>query len=198
MIDEYVRYLNVLENTLLSKYFEEQRPYLHCKEGCSYCCEAGQYPFSELEFKYLMQGFDKLSAAQKSLILDKVLKIKEYQKNSTEKDFYYECPFLIDKICCVYNHRGLICRTHGLMFFVEDSEGKKSYKLPACIGKGLNYSSVFDQELKIISRDKWKEIGIEVEPNAYNLSLKALMNNEATEEVGLEFGESKALINWFE
>ena len=37
-------------NKELQKMFDNQAEFIKCKEGCSYCCEQGEYPFSELEF----------------------------------------------------------------------------------------------------------------------------------------------------
>lgn len=197
MIDNYEKYLKHVGKTL-ENFFVQQQPYIHCKEGCSICCETGEYPFSKLEFEYAMIGYNNLSEEEKNVIKDKVNQIKIDKKNSTDTKFMHECPFLINKKCCIYKYRGLICRTHGLMYFETDDENNTKYKMPSCVNDGLNYSEVYDLEQKTISSARWSESKIETEPLSYNISLKAMMNNSAAKTLELDFGEQKALIDWFE
>lgn len=197
MIEKYEKYIELIGNRLLQKYFEQQKEYIHCKEGCSHCCESGQYPFSRVELQYLMLGYNLLSNHEKDIIQKNIERVKEEQEKFDGDVFMHECPFLINKKCSVYNHRGIICRTHGLLFFIKSENGEIRNKIPNCVHLGLNYSSVYDAEKKMISQELWEASGIKEEPVAYNLSLKALMQNGITEELGLDFGESKALIDWF-
>ena len=55
----------------LKEYFKRDSGFIHCTAGCSACCETGDYPVSQLELEYLMQGFASL---------DNTLKL-EVQKN---------------------------------------------------------------------------------------------------------------------
>lgn len=197
MLERYEKYLELLEEKMFKKYFERQKDYIHCKLGCSRCCEVGEYPFSELEFQYAMVGYNALNENEKQIINIKVKEIKAQKALSKDKTFMHECPFLIDKKCNIYKHRGMICRTHGLMFYIEDKDGKSKNKGPDCVNVGLNYSSVYDKEKKMISLELWEKTGIKTEPVAYNISLKALLSNEVTKELEINFGESKALIDWF-
>lgn len=197
MIEKYEKYLELMGQKLLQKYFEQQKDYIHCKSGCSHCCESGQYPFSGLEFQYAMLGYNELSENEKKFVQEKINNIKIVKSNSNDKDFMYECPFLINKMCSIYKYRGIICRTHGLLFFVIDKNGKSKSKIPNCVHLGLNYSNVYDETTKTLSPEKWKTTAIEVEPVAYNVGLKFLLNNVLTEELELKFGEEKALIDWF-
>lgn len=201
MIEKYEQYLELIDQRLLQKYFEQQKDYIKCKSGCSHCCESGQYPFSEVEFQYTMLGYDTLSEKEKNIIQKKVKKIKKDKEdskiNGNDEEFMHECPFLIDKKCSVYKYRGIICRTHGLLFFVDDKEGKSKNKIPHCVHLGLNYSNVYDKSTGTISSELWEKTGIKNEPVAYNLSLKTLLNNGVTKELELKFGEEKALIDWF-
>ena len=186
---------------MLKKYFEQQKEYLHCKPGCSSCCETGQYPYSEVEFQYLMLGYNTLSDYDKNIIQKNIEKIKKeykaFKPNSDDELFMYECPFLVNKKCSVYRCRGLICRTHGLMYFMRDENGDSRNRIPHCVNLGLNYSNVYNKSEKMISQELWEKSGIKNEPVAYNLSQKALLKNGVTEELELEFGETKALIDWF-
>lgn len=194
MIEKYERYLDLIGTKLLQKYFERQKEYIHCKAGCSICCENGQYPFSEVEFQYAMLGYNSLSENEKNIIQEK---IKKEKKKFVDEKSMYECPFLINKKCSIYKYRGIICRTHGLLFYITDENGESKNKIPNCVNYGLNYSNVYDDVTKTISSELWEKTGIETEPVAYNLSLKVLLNNDVTKELGLDFGEERALIDWF-
>ena len=197
MNEKYEQYLGIISTRLIQKFFEQQKDYIHCESGCSLCCEYGQYPFSEIEFQYAMLGYNALSENEKRLIQEKVKKIKEVKIKSIDEEFMYECPFLIEKKCSIYKYRGIICRTHGLMFFLTDKDGEVKSKAPRCVHFGLNYSNVYDESTGKISLELWEKTGIKTEPIAYNLGLKFLLNNVVTEELELEFGEEKALIDWF-
>ncbi|MDD3593552.1 MAG: YkgJ family cysteine cluster protein [Candidatus Gastranaerophilales bacterium] len=191
MSNYYERYLNLIDKKV-EGFFEQQAPYIKCKKGCSYCCESGSYPITELEFKYMRLGFSKLDRVKQTLVLQNIRKIKQ-GRNDNEDEFLYQCPFLIDKICCIYEYRGLICRVFGLPYFDKNDK----LKLPACIGIGLNYAEVLDEEKKMLSMEKVEKLGFSVTPVAFNLSLDTLLNNEAVKTLNLNFGEQKMLVDWF-
>ena len=128
-LNSYIKFLKELDSRL-DKYFKDQAEFLCCKKGCSSCCEKGDYPISELELKYLMQGYTKL---------DNLTKI-EVQKNINNIEKGGKCPFLINQTCSIYNYRPVICRVHGLAYFCKD----KTVKVPYCVNNGKNYSTVFD------------------------------------------------------
>lgn len=197
MLDSYDKYLETIDS-YLAKFFEQQKPYIFCKSGCSICCEEGTYPFSKLEFDYLMFGYEKLPSAVKIQIDSNINRIKEEKKKSADKNFLYTCPFLIDNECSVYQYRGLICRSYGLMSFYTDTNGERKCHIPCCVSHGLNYSNVYDEETGIFTTEKWLKSGIEIEPVSYNISLNYLLDNDLTKFLDLEFGSQKALIDWFD
>lgn len=173
----------------IGKMFEYQKEYICCHNGCSGCCEQGMYPFAELEFEYLKQGYDELAPEIKEKVKANVQALKQEYKG---EHFMYKCPMLIDGSCVVYKNRGMICRTFGLI--TENSEGNLT--VPYCAGEGLNYSKVYDVESKKIYEEKVKELGYEVLPKAYNLSRKNLMNLSLAQNLQLDFGESRMLLEW--
>jgi len=191
-MENYIVYLLYLERKL-SKYFQAQSPYIFCKKGCSKCCERGDYPFSQIEVEYLLMGFDKLPNDKKQVIIDKIQKIKQERLKHNEKENMYECPFLIDNECSVYENRGIICRAFGLISSRENANSK----IPFCAFEGLNYSNVLDAENKIISEEKFLKLKTDIEPLAYNTSYKTLTGEKVEEVFKFKFGEIRSLIDWF-
>lgn len=184
MIEKYEKYLEKIGG-YLDKFFEQQKPYISCKEGCAICCETGEYPFTEVEFQYAMLGYQGLSDEEKKIVDSQVKETKKMRKAAKQKaesgekkeKFLYQCPFLINKKCSIYNNRGIICRSYGLMYFMENKEGKLIYKRPCCSEMGLNYSNVIDFETGTISAEKWKETGLKTEPLSYNVGINFLTVN---------------------
>ena len=113
----------------LDKYRELHKNFLCCKAGCSFCCEKGDYPLSQLELEYLMQGYMQLENKTK-------IKIQENFKNIKPGG---KCPFLIDTKCSVYQYRPIVCRVHGLAYLIKDNV----VKVPYCVNENKNYSSVY-------------------------------------------------------
>lgn len=195
-LENYITFLRVLSNRL-DEHFENQKEYIHCKEGCSHCCKNGQYPCTELEFEFLKMGFYNLPIDQKKQIVDNIIKLKQLQEKSEK--FYYECPFLINDRCSVYNFRMIICRTFGLAYHINnDKTGKTMLKSPFCMEIGLNYSEVYDNKTKTFSMEKFKHSGYKQEPLAYNISTNFLKTEFGEKVMNIDFGEEKALIDWFD
>lgn len=191
-LSNYIFYLQYV-NKKLENFFKQQEPYIMCKKGCSKCCENGEYPFSKLEFDYLMVGFLQLPYEVQEKINAKIKKLKEEkEKYSGEKAFVHECPFLVNKSCSVYEYRGITCRSFGLMSINE----KGNSKIPFCAFEGLNYSSVIDKETSIISSEKYEKLGIAQEPLAYNVSYDFLTSENISKNFEIDFGDKKALLDW--
>lgn len=197
MTDKYEKYLEII-TTSLNKFFNQQKDYICCKEGCSICCETGTYPLSKIEFDYIMLGYEKLEDNLKEQIRKNIANIKKEKKKAGEKTFLHACPFLINKNCSIYNNRALICRSYGLMSYYQDKDGIQKYKIPCCVDQGLNYSKVYDKGLKTITTKAWKATGIEIEPVSFNVDLTYLLNNEITQDLELEFGKPDVMANWFD
>lgn len=181
-LKEYEKFLFILDGTLHT-IFEREKEYLCCKEGCSLCCEQGEYPVSDLEFEYLMYGFKTLDAD----LQKKINKTIEEIKNSDER--LHRCPFLVDKKCALYKYRPLICRTFGVIS--ENKYGKLT--IPFCRKEGLNYSKVFDTERKMISSELVAKYNYSKEPTAYNLNNENIMNLDIARDLNLSFGEIRKM-----
>lgn len=189
--EDYCSYIKLINNKI-NGYFASQKPYIHCKEGCSKCCRKGEYPCSELEYAFLLVGFSVLDLKTQGKIIQKAQMIKKEKQNFKGEIFNYECPFLINDRCSVYTYRPLVCRTFGLPYYDEE----KKVKVPFCVYDGLNYSQVYDKERKVISVDMYNQTGFSQEPLAFNLSLKFLITKVGHDTMGLDFGEEKTLIDW--
>lgn len=222
MINNYLNYLNFI-NEKLQMFFEKQRPYIFCRQGCSLCCKNAQYFYSNIEIQYLSYGFNQLPEEKKEIILNNIKKLKKLQKSDSSSllncpssvgdgqnctndpicgektaynspvKFIYECPFLINNECSIYEYRGIICRAFGLMTAYKDGD----VRIPFCAFDNLNYSNVIDIESSKISPEKYKKSGIKEEPLAFNISYEYLTDNEFEQLFNFKFGEKKPLIDWF-
>lgn len=183
-LTQYVEFLKSLDSRL-SGYFEEQKEYIKCAEKCSYCCENGNYPLSELEFELLKVGISKLDRVEIKLILHKALQISEKGEKS------YKCPFLKDNLCLVYKYRPLVCRSYGLLV-KNIRNAKEVYELPGCMGIGLNYSEVWDNERKLFSKEKIVKLKYKTAPKIYDVGYFMVLKE--LEQIG--YGEVKKLYEW--
>ena len=78
--EQFIKELDVK----LANYFELHKAYIHCKPGCSACCEKGDYPLTSIELEYLMKGYIALDNTTKQVVQQNI--------NSMEKGG--ACPFL--------------------------------------------------------------------------------------------------------
>ena len=189
----YKQYLNTIDK-VLQGYFEDQKEYIYCKKGCSYCCEFGKYPYTDLEFKYLLLGFFRIPLVEQQKIIKRIQDLKgEYNNLEDKTNFNHRCPFLDENgVCTVYDYRGMICRTFGLITLLENGKSV----VPFCVDKGLNYSNVYDFENLRIDMKKVRELGLKQIPYPRQTTLKRIMAPDLFEGEPLEFGERKALIEW--
>lgn len=192
ILKNYENYLQFLDSKL-SKFFISQKPFIFCKKGCARCCQKAQFPYSLLEIKYLLTGFLKLDKKTQQKIEENIQKIADEKKKFKGKKFRYDCPFLIGNICSVYDYRGVLCRTFGLMTKIIDDE----IKAPFCVDLGLNYSNVLNLKNNKISFRKYKKLGVKEEPLGFNISYKYLTDDVFEESFNIKFGDKKPLINWF-
>lgn len=59
MIEKYRNFLKEFDSRL-NTYINFHKDYIQCKKGCAFCCQKGDYPISQMELEYLMQGFIQL------------------------------------------------------------------------------------------------------------------------------------------
>ncbi len=192
MLENYLVYLKFISEKL-NKFFEKQKPYIFCKKGCSMCCKNAQFPYSKIEMDYLMMGLWQLNLETKKLIAQNIKNIRLNMLNFKGETFKYDCPFLINNECSVYEYRGIICRSFGLMNVGTDGK----FKVPFCCFDGYNYSNVMEDNGNKISAEKFKKLGIKEEPLAFNISYEFLTDSDFEQGFHFSFGEKKPLIEWF-
>ena len=197
-IKQYIIFLNTINN-ILEKYFEEQKEYIKCMPGCAYCCNEGHYPTSEIEFNYLKPGFKELDKEVRKSI--KIKAVKLYKKRLIHLNkgndifkFTYECPFLHENKCLVYDYRPIVCRTHGLITttFTEESGDTPEVHMPACTVDGLNYADVYDEKSKNLSDEKIKKLNKKNPPKIYSAGYSRLLDE--LKDVG--YGDIRMLFEW--
>lgn len=186
MLDRYSKFLIEFDE-VLKEISESQKKYIKCKKGCSLCCERGEYPFSQLEFSYMTRGYINLPENTKILVQQNIRNLILDKKEFKGKNFEYKCPFLINGECCIYEYRGIICRTFGLCYY-DDLRGY--VRLPGCVHHRLNFADYYDEETDTLSK--------EVDVPMINLRIDSVLNSELSEKYKLESGEIRPLIGWFE
>lgn len=192
MFENYIRYLNFIDEKL-TRFFNKQKPYIFCKKGCAKCCKHAQFPYSLMEINYLLSGSMTLPPEVQEIISNNIARTLEERKNFKGEKFRYDCPFLINDECSVYEYRGLVCRSFGLMTVGQDDKTQA----PFCYELGLNYSNVLDIETSKISVEKFKKLGVKEEPTAFNVSYETLADEDLARGFGFKFGDIKPLIEWF-
>lgn len=171
MLDKYIKYIKSLEKELKG-YFDDQAEFLSCKAGCEICCIESYYPASELEYEYIKLGLQTLPEEIKLIITKRAFNIfidrmELIGKNGENAPFNYECPFLFNKSCIIYEYRPILCRSYGLMFI--DHNDRNKYTLPNCINFGLNYANVWDEKMNRISQEKADQLGINKKIQVYDI-----------------------------
>ena len=196
-LSNYLLYLDIIISKL-NRFFENQKEYIFCHQGCSKCCQNAQFPYTEIEFLLLMEGYKLLDKNFKKIVNDNIALTIENKKqhllNSPNEKFRYTCPFLINNQCSVYNFRGIVCRSFGLMTF--NMENKNSPAVPFCAYEGLNYSNVLDPKTNKISKEMYKDKNLKEEPIAFNADYYTLIDDEIAKSFDFIFGQTKPLIDW--
>ena len=183
MQKRYEQFLKEFDN-YIAECRAEQNKYLYCKEGCTECCEIGEYPFSRLEMEYIMSGFIRLSPDVQNNIKANIKELAAKKNKIKPGERYeYRCPFLLDKLCTLYEYRGIVCRVFGLAYL-----DNFMVRVPECANSGLNYADVYDKKSGTIQLDN---------PIKDNLRTDIVLRGDLAKKFELECGEIRRLINWF-
>ena len=95
------------------------KKHMKCQKGCDHCCM--DYEIFPIEFDHIKKSIE-----------DQAIETTVSQDGS--------CIFLKDHVCQIYDHRPIICRTHGLpLLFMNDNQ----WELSAC---ELNFTEFDDED----------------------------------------------------
>ena len=146
MKDHFKKYLDHRTNVDKRCYelWEEHKSHMQCKAGCSSCCQS---------FKVLPVEFEYIKSALKSA---------HFKVNPEVKKG--ECKFLVDDKCSIYEHRPVICRSHGfpLVRLNEELEeyevsychlNFKTYPINSFTGDNVFFEDKFNSQLYQINSD---------------------------------------------
>ncbi len=183
MFKNYSEFLKDFD-TILEVLFNNQKKYIKCKKGCANCCKKGDYPLSQIEFAYITDAFIKLPPEIKQIVQKNIRELFVKKSKCKEERFEHQCPFLINNECCVYENRGIICRTFGVCYY-DDKE--KYVRLPDCVYDGLNYSEFFDKKENIL---KIKDVPM------VNLRIDSVLNSELAQKYNVLCGEIRPMLDW--
>lgn len=112
--------------------------FINCKLGCHTCCKLSSV--LSLEAMAMRQAVDVLDVRLRKLI--------RRQAAEASSEF---CPLLHEGLCLIYEHRPLICRTHGLPVAYVDYE-RQCIEISAC---PLNFPADFPlQEEQLFYMDE--------------------------------------------
>ena len=103
-------------------------------EGCpDNCCDSYFLHHTYSEWAYLWQGLCQLDAEKQERIVNRA---KEYIAHSAEalaegRHPQIMCPLNDNGLCCLYQHRMLVCRMHGIPATLTRPDGQ-SMRFPGC------------------------------------------------------------------
>ena len=118
--EKYLALRNEIDQ-LSGQLFNLHQSHVQCKKGCDLCCM--DYSIFPVEFHYIKNQIESESPTVVSQPED---------ENA--------CIFLKNHECTIYEHRPIICRTHGLPFLYVNSETEE-WELSAC---ELNFTDFDD------------------------------------------------------
>jgi hypothetical protein len=106
---------------------------LTCKGCPDNCCDSYFFHHTYSEWAYLWHGLNQLDQEIREQIINRA---KEYTSQSSEslaqgKQPQIMCPLNDNGLCSLYQHRMLICRTHGIPATMAMPD-KQSIRFPGC------------------------------------------------------------------
>lgn len=123
MEQKFEKYLSLRNDIdqLAHQLFDLHQSQVQCKKGCDLCCM--DYSIFPIEFYYIKQEIENAP-------------LPELEKNVDKGS----CVFLKNHECTIYEHRPIICRTHGLPLLYLNNESEE-WELSAC---ELNFTDFDD------------------------------------------------------
>ncbi len=106
---------------------------LTCVDCPDNCCDSYFLHHTYSEWAYLWQGLKQLDHEAREQIINRA---KEYIARSAEplaqgKHPQLMCPLNDNDLCCLYKHRMLVCRMHGIPATLTRPDGQ-TMRFPGC------------------------------------------------------------------
>ena len=113
----------------------EQKDYIFCKKGCGHCCKNGQYPYSEIEAKFLLLGFFRIPLKEQQEVIKRIKVLKEDFEKKMPEQIYSSVQWVetIEKMA-----------EKGITDYIELGAGKVLAGLNKKINPELKTYNVFD------------------------------------------------------
>lgn len=114
-------------------------------QGCNYCCssEPGYVFLSQNDLTLLAQGMNMTEEAFINTYCRKVDMGAFYMVSLIEKE-NYDCIFLSEKGCKVYNFRPTQCRTYP--FWANVLENETTWNEESKLCKGMNHGKLYTKK----------------------------------------------------
>ena len=128
MFTHYLRLQSKMD-TLCRSLEQQHDKHLRCKEGCSSCCRFS-LTFSAVEILHIAVRLLEGDRSHRDTVLAALA--------AADPDAEGPCPLLVNDRCTAYEHRPLLCRSHGLAFVTREEENGPLLRLSGC---ELNYTN---------------------------------------------------------
>jgi len=109
-IEKIIKDGHALTDEVIAKHLKENHISYICRKGCSICCENMELPVLIFEMVAIRAYIKRLNNSElKNELINNIKKFDRHQ---------HECPFLVNKICGVYEVRPIVCR----IFYMKTKE----------------------------------------------------------------------------
>jgi len=113
--NEIIQELRKLFSEMEEEYNRVADLYSFSCNGCTEnCCTIGFQHYTLLEFELFKMGLLKFSDEIKNEIKEKAVQALELKKSGGNA----RCPMLLDNLCRMYEFRPMICRMHGVPYYL--------------------------------------------------------------------------------
>lgn len=98
--------------------------------GCDdNCCRTRFFHHTLVEYLYLRQGLNTLTAAERDRLAARAAQVAARQATATSEPLM--CPLNAQGRCLLYTHRPMICRLHGIPHLLRRPDGRR-HEGPGC------------------------------------------------------------------
>jgi Fe-S-cluster containining protein len=128
--------------------------------GCDEnCCEERFHHHTLSEFLYLSEGIRSCDGQTRRDIFSRSHEVMQLYRMHDEEGAARRvmCPLNVDGLCCIYEHRPMICRLHGVPHITRRPDGTETLGT-GCHKAGWDTSSRKDPECMLDRTDLYREL----------------------------------------